>query len=59
MSVHLERLVREWRDAERKRTAVLNDARLGGVPIEEVMRVNQRRSNARDALLKYAEEEMG
>jgi hypothetical protein len=53
MSVHLERLVREWRDAQRE---------IDRTPVEE--RKNNlgplhRLIAAHNALLKYANEEMG
>ena len=53
MSVHLEKLVREWRDAQRE---------IDRTPVEE--RKNnlaplQRMVAAHNALLKYANEELG
>ena len=53
MSVHLERLVREWRDAQRL---------IDRTPVEERKRnlePLERLIAAHNALLKYANEEMG
>lgn len=56
MSVQLEKLVIEWRDAEKAFVALGDNATEFPVNLMEIV---DRRRDARAALLEYAEEEMG
>ena len=59
MSVHLEKLVREWRDAQKAIDAQVDEAKTRKILGAERGFAVQRLVLAHTALLKYADEEMG
>lgn len=59
MSAHLEKLVTEWRDAQRAIDRQVEEIGRRLVPEAERRDALQRLVDAHNALKKYAEEEMG
>jgi hypothetical protein len=61
VSICLERLVIDWRDAEKERAKLLERALFDPTSVSpmDVTLANERRIAAAAALMKYAEEEMG
>jgi hypothetical protein len=59
MSAHLEKLVREWREAQKAFDAQVEEGKHRELLMVERGFAVQRLINAHNALIKYADEEMG
>jgi hypothetical protein len=59
MSAHLEKLVREWRDAQRAVDRQVEESKMRDVLMAERGFAVNRLIAAHNALIKYADEEMG